>query len=101
VDQQKLDRLAREFVRALQTDTVLQEHVSHRKGLSVWAQEHLMLERIPNLLKQELLDFFRNLDHFVLVGSTKVNFDGMIRAIGIDGLRNALLNLVVCGEQGL
>jgi len=98
---QKLDLLAREFARVLQTEKALQDQVSRRKQHSAWAQEHLTRERIPTLSEPELLDFFGKLDHFPGVGSTKANFDRMVQHIGLDGLHNALLNLVVCGEQGL
>lgn len=97
----QLQKLAEEFAEKLKTDPVYQEHVGDHRRRSQRVQTLLTPERASGLTEDELRDLFFDTDAFSFWSNKEWEFNNRLQKVGLDGLRQVLLELVQRSERGL
>ena len=101
MDGERLAQLATEFAKELQTSDELRSHVAEHQRRIERAQRLLTLKRIPTLGEEELKELFFDTDAFGFWTNKEWEFKRRVAKVGVDGLRNALLELIERAERGL
>lgn len=101
MNEELLGRLAHDFSREARSSEEVRDHVAEHRRRSARAQRMLTEERIPTLSKEELRELFLDTDAFSVWPNKEWRFEDRVRKVGLDRLREALLDLVQRAERGL
>jgi 5-methylcytosine-specific restriction enzyme B len=96
-----LQELAGKFFDEMQASDILQGHVREHERRSQRAQRFLTLEEIPELQEDELREIFFDSDAFSFWGNKEWEFNNRIQKSGLDGIKQAILELITRAERGL
>ena len=101
MDEERLRQLATKFYQEMQTSEQLRAHVADHQRRSQRAQTLLSPERIRTLSEERLRELFFDTDAFGFWKDKEGEFKRRLQSAGLDGLRNALLELITRAERGL
>ncbi|MGB8648556.1 MAG: EVE domain-containing protein [Anaerolineae bacterium] len=101
MDDQRLKEFSERFCQEIQISDALKSHVSEHQRRSERAQRVLIVEGIPTLSESALRELFFDSDAFSFWKDKDWEFNDRLQSVGLDGLRQALLELVARAERGL
>jgi energy-coupling factor transporter ATP-binding protein EcfA2 len=101
MDNERLNQLAARFYQEMQASDELKSHLADHQRRSQRAQVMLTPERIPTLTEADLRELFFDSDAFGFWSNKEREFNNRLQSVGLDGLRQALVELITRAERGL
>ncbi len=101
MDMQRLTELAGQFHQTMETSQDYKDHMTEHRRRSQRAQAMLTPARIPALTEDDLRELFFDSDAFSFWSNKEWEFNHRLQNVGLEGLRQALLELITRAERGL
>jgi len=101
MDIEKLAQLSARFATELGRSAELKSHLQDHQRRSQKARQYLVTDRILQLSEAELRELYFDTDAFGFWKNKDWEFNHRVLSVSLDGLRQALYELITRGEQGL
>lgn len=101
MDKVKLKEMVEKFVQEIPDSPELQTSWTDHQRRSQQAQKLLTVSQIPNLTEEQLREIFFDTDAFRFWTNKDWEFNSRLQKVGLDGLKQLLLELISRAERGL
>lgn len=101
MDKIKLKEMVEKFVEEIPDSPEIQKIWTDCQRRSQRAQSLLTTSQIPSLTEEQIKEIFSDSDAFKIWENKDWGFNSRLQSVGLDGLRQALMELVSRAERGL